>query len=188
MAEPAIVARPYAQAVFDIARAGGQLSAWSEILKLAAEIVESPEVSRALIAPGANLAQLGRAIADICREKLNAPAPLAAGDTSEAANFFRLLAENRRLAVVRDISTRFEVLRAEEENALAVVLTSASPVSEAQQSRLIASLGTRFGRQIRLAVQLDPTLIGGARLQVGDRLIDGSVRTGLDKLATALRV
>jgi F-type H+-transporting ATPase subunit delta len=76
---------------------------------------------------------------------------------------------------------------AEAERTLDAVLTSASAVSDTQQQRIIDSLSKRFGRQIRLAVQLDPTLIGGARLQVGDRVIDGSVRNGLDKLATALR-
>ena len=98
-----------------------------------------------------------------------------------------MLAENQRLGVLPDILARFEVLKSEAERTLDAVLTSASAVSDTQQQRIIDSLSKRFGRKIRLAVQLDPTLIGGARLQVGDRVIDGSVRTGLDKLATALR-
>lgn len=67
-----------------------------------------------------------------------------------------------------------------------MVLTSASAVDEGQKSRIAASLRQRLGREIRISLKLDPALIGGARLQIGDRVIDGSVRTGLDKLATAL--
>jgi F-type H+-transporting ATPase subunit delta len=102
-------------------------------------------------------------------------------------NFLRVLAANQRLAVLPDIVARFEVLRADAENRLDVTLTSAQPVDEAQQSRIAAGLEKRFGRTVRLAVVVDPSLLGGARLQLGDRIIDGSVRTGLDKLATALR-
>jgi F-type H+-transporting ATPase subunit delta len=103
------------------------------------------------------------------------------------SGFLKVLAENQRLGALPDIVGRYEVLKAEAERTLDVTLTSASAVSDDQQKRIIDSLNKRFGRQVRLTVQLDPTLIGGARLQVGDRVIDGSVRTGLDKLATALR-
>jgi len=130
---------------------------------------------------------LAAAIADICREKLPNSPPLKDGPGSVGAGFLKVLAENQRLGVLPDILARFEVLKAEAERTLDVLLTSASAVSDAQQQRIVDALNKRFGRQIRLTVQLDPTLIGGARLQVGDRVIDGSVRTGLDKLATALR-
>ena len=81
-----------------------------------------------------------------------------------------------------------EALKAAAENTLEVTLTSASPVDDGQRRRIEETLNKRFNRQVRLTVQIDPQLIGGARLQVGDRVIDGSVRSGLDKLATALRV
>jgi F-type H+-transporting ATPase subunit delta len=140
-----------------------------------------------LFAPGADLARLALTIADLCREQLGNPAPLAGGERSVGANFLRVLAANQRLGVLSDISRRFDALKAEAENALAVTLTSATPVTEEQRARIAAALKKRFSREIRLNVELDETLIGGARLQVGDRVIDGSVRTGLDKLATALR-
>lgn len=187
MAEHGTVARPYAQAVFELAKADGQLPAWSDFLKLAAVMVTEPDVNRMLFTPGADLTRLAVTIADLCREQLAGPAPLADGQRSRGANFLKVLAANQRLGVLPDISARFDALKAEAENILDVTLTSASAVSDEQKARLADSLKKRFGRQIRLSVTVDGNLIGGARLQVGDRVIDGSVRTGLDKLATALR-
>ena len=187
MADHGTTARPYAQAVFEIARTDNQLGAWSDFLMLAAEIAASPDVTRLLDVPGADGFAVAGAIADICREKLPAHAPLKDGPKSVGAGFLKVLAENQRLGALPDILARFEVLKAEAERTLDVVLTSASAVADDQQGRIVESLNKRFGRQVRLTVAVDPTLIGGARLQVGDRVIDGSVRTGLDKLATALR-
>ncbi len=186
MAEHGTTARPYAQAVFEIARTDNQLQAWSDFLRLAAELALSPDVRRLLDVPGADGFAVAAAIADICREKLSGAAPLADGPKSVGAGFLKVLAENQRLGALPDILGRYEVLKAEAERTLDVTLTSASAVSDEQQRRVVDSLNKRFGRQVRLTVQLDPALIGGARLQVGDRVIDGTVRTGLDKLATAL--
>lgn len=187
MAEHGTTARPYAQAVFEIARGDNQLGDWSAFLKLAAEISLLPDVQRLMFTPHADNFALSAAIADICREKLPGSQPLRDGPKSVGAGFLKVLAENQRLGVLPDILERFEALKSEAERTLDAVLITASSVSDTQQQSIIDSLSKRFDRQIRLSVQLDPTLIGGARLQVGDRVIDGSVRTGLDKLATALR-
>lgn len=188
MAEHGTIARPYAQAVFELAQAAGELPAWSDFLRLAAVLVTEPEVKRLLFAPGADLKRLAATIADLCREQLGNPAPLRDAERSAGANFLKVLVANGRLGVLPDISLRFDALKAEAENILHVALTTAVAVSDEQQQRIVESLKKRFGRQVRLDVQIDPGLIGGARLQVGDRVIDGSVRTGLDKLATALSV
>lgn len=187
MADHGTIARPYAQAVFEIARTDNQLGAWSDFLKMAADIVMAPDASRFLATPGADAFALADGIAGICADQLGSSAPLAGGPKAVASGFLKVLAENQRLGSLPEILARFEVLKAEAERTLDVVLTSASAVSDDQQKRIVDSLNRRFGRQVRLTVQLDPTLIGGARLKVGDRVIDGSVRTGLDKLATVLR-
>jgi F-type H+-transporting ATPase subunit delta len=188
MAEHGTVARPYAQAVFELASTDGQLAAWSEFLKLAAVLVTEPDVSRMLLTPGADLQRLAATIAELGREQLGNPAPLRDGERSAGSNFLKVLVDNRRLGVLPYVSARFEALKADAENTLEATLTTALAVSVEQQAKIVDSLNKRFGRQIRLTVHLDETLIGGAHLQVGDRVIDGSVRTGLDKLATALRV
>lgn len=187
MADHGTVARPYAQAVFEIARTDSQLGAWSEFLTLAAEIVMAPDARRFLATPGADAFALADGIAGICADKLANSELVGSGPKSVGSGFLKVLAENQRLGSLPDILARYEVLKAEAERTLNVVLTSASAVSDAQQQGIIDSLNKRFSRQVRLTVELDPTLIGGARLQVGDRVIDGSVRTGLDKLATVLR-
>jgi F-type H+-transporting ATPase subunit delta len=187
MAERGIVARPYAQALFEIAQGDGQLAAWSDFLRLAAAMVAEPGVTRLMFTPGADLMRLAATMTEICREQLGDPAPLKGGERSTAANFLRLLVQNQRLSALPDISARFEALKADAENTLEVTLTTASHVNAEQQARIVVALRQRFNRDIRLDVRLDPDLIGGARLQVGDRVVDGSIRTGLDKLATALR-
>jgi F-type H+-transporting ATPase subunit delta len=188
MADNAFAARPYAQAVFEIARATGDYRSWSEFLQLAASLVMDAELGKILQTPGVDVERIAVAMADVCREQLGSEAFAGDGARATAGNFLRLLGENRRLAALPDIAGRYEVLRAEAENTLDVVLTAASAVDEGQKSRIAASLRQRLGREIRISVKLDPALIGGARLQIGDRVIDGSVRTGLDKLATALSV
>lgn len=188
MAEPGTTtARPYAQAVFEIARTDNQLSAWSDFLRLAAEIAASPDADRYLTAPGADRFAMADGIAAIAGEKLGDTPLLNGGEGSVGSGFLKVLAENQRLGVLPQILVRYEALKAEAEGSLDVVLTSSSEVSPSQQQRIVEALKKRFGREVHLAVQLDPTLIGGARLQVGDRVIDGSVRTELDKLATVLR-
>lgn len=187
MADNAVIARPYAQAVFEIARTDGTFADWSRILELAAAAVSSPDIGRFLGAPGADLGALATAIADLAREQLGNPAPLRDGGRSPGTSFLKLLAENRRLALLPQIAARYEALKAEAENTLEVTLTSAIPVGDEQQARIIDSLKKRFGRNIHLTVEIDRQLIGGARLQVGDRVIDGTVRNRLEKLATALR-
>lgn len=186
MADNAFAARPYAQAVFEIARSTDDFRSWSSLLQLAASLVLDAELAKTLQTPGTDVDKIAVAMADICCEQLGSAAFAADGARATASNFLRLLAENRRLTALPDIAGRYEQLRAQAENTLDVVLTSASAVDDGQQSRIAASLKQRLGREIRISIKLDPSLIGGARLQIGDRVIDGSVRTGLDKLATAL--
>ncbi len=186
MSEHGQIARPYAQAAFELAQEAGELPAWAAMLSLAASIVSSPDVNRLLFMPGTDLARLALGIAAACRDRLGQQGPLAGGDDAPAANFLRLLAANGRLSSLPDIAERFARLKAEAENTIDVEVTTAAPVTEAQQAAIAGALKARFGRDIRLSVELDDTLIGGARIRVGDRIIDGSVRARLEKLASAL--
>ena len=143
-------------------------------------MVTDEQVSGLIDAPGTDAAQLVDLIAGIATQA-------AAGVPGDKlANFVKLLAENGRLAALPEISSAFDALKAETENRVEVTLTAASPVDDATQARITESLKQRFGRDVSLTFELDETLIGGARLQADDLVIDGSVRAGLDKLATTL--
>lgn len=180
MAENIAIARPYAQAAFELARDAGQLDAWSDALAAAATVVTDPQVKALIGSPSAEASKLVALIADIAG-KASAGVP-----ADKLSNLLSLLSENRRLAALPEISSAFDALKAETENRVEVTLTAASPVDEAQQARIIEALKKRFGRDVSLSFELDETLIGGARLQADDLVIDGSVRAGLNKLASAL--
>ena len=101
-------------------------------------------------------------------------------------NLIKLLAENGRLVALPDIASAYDSLKAEVENRVEVTLIAASPVDDAQQAKIVEALKKRFGRDVSLTFELDENLIGGARLQADDLVIDGSVSAGLEKLATTL--
>ena len=85
-----------------------------------------------------------------------------------------------------EIAERFDALRAEVENTVDVVVTSATALSEAQQQAIVAALTKKLGREVRLETRVDENLIGGAVIRAGDVVIDGSLRARLDGLTTAL--
>jgi F-type H+-transporting ATPase subunit delta len=183
MADSEAAARPYAKAVFELAREGNSLNAWSALLADAAVAAVNPGLLAVLDVPGAKYDAAARAIADVCGTDADSASLVANG---QALNFLRLVAENQRLDSLPAIAEAFEQLRADVENTLDVTLRAASQVDEAQQARMAAALKTRFGRDVRLHFVLDESLIGGARLQADDHVIDGSVTTRLAKLASAL--
>jgi F-type H+-transporting ATPase subunit delta len=112
---------------------------------------------------------------------------LVGGKASQIAqNFIRLLVENERLLVLPEISAQFEVLRAEAEKSVDVVVTSAYDLSDAQKQKVVAALKVKMGREIKLSCEVDRELLGGIVIRAGDKVIDGSARTRLTELAVAL--
>ena len=179
MAENGAIARPYAQAVFEIARDEGQLAQWSDFLHAAATVVSDPAVDRLIHDPATDTASLVQLISEVSSKAAN-------GAGSGGHNLLRLMAENRRLPLLPEVADIFDGLRAEIENRVDVILAAAAPVDAAQQDKIAGALKRRLGREVNLEFKLDESLIGGARLQADDLVIDGSVRTGLEKLARAL--
>jgi F-type H+-transporting ATPase subunit delta len=180
MAENAAIARPYARAIFELANEAGQLAAWSDALHTAGAVVDDKRVAGLIGAPGTDGNKLIAMIVDIAGKA-------ASGiDGNRLGNMVKLLAENGRLHALPDIATAYDSLKAEAEKRVQVTLTAASPVDDAQQAKIVEALTKRFGSDISLKVELDESLIGGARLQADDLVIDGSVSTGLEKLATTL--
>ena len=181
MAEKSSIARPYAEAAFELAQETGHLAGWSDTLHAAGYAVANEAFARMIDRPGTDDKVVVGIIADVCKQAVTAPV-----DEGRVLNLFKLLAENGRLPILAEIAKRFDKLKADVENSIDVVLTAAAPVDEAQQAKIIEALKKRFDRDVNLLFKLDENLIGGARLQADDLVIDGSIRTGLDKLSSAL--
>jgi F-type H+-transporting ATPase subunit delta len=182
MADESGIARPYAEAVFELARDANQLGNWSGLLHAAGRVVSDDDIRRLIGAPKTDIGALVELVIDVSRE---ASAEDIA-DPVQLSNLLRLLAENGRLTALPKIAELFDKLKADVENTVNVVLSAAAPVDDETKARIAAALKRRFGREINLHFQLDENLIGGARLQADDLVIDGSVRTGLQKLASTL--
>jgi F-type H+-transporting ATPase subunit delta len=175
MAENVTIARPYAEAIFALADAGGALGRWSQALAVMAEVAAHPELRAAIANPNLSASEVYGLFAGACGD-------LAA----EAQNLVRVLIENGRLALLPEIRGIYEELKNEREGVVEAVITSAQPLDAGQLSALVAELERRFGRKIRPQVHVDANLIGGARMQVGDEVIDGSVRGKLAAMTAAL--
>ncbi|HJP05419.1 MAG: F0F1 ATP synthase subunit delta [Gammaproteobacteria bacterium] len=180
MAENVAIARPYAQAIFELANSAGQLVAWSDVLHAAGAVVSDESVAGLIGAPATDEAKLAEMIGEIAARAADV------GDAGQVTNLVKLLAENGRLTALPEIACAYDSLKAEVENRVEVTLTAANPVDDIQQVKIIEALKKRFGRDVSLTFELDESLIGGARLRANDLVIDGSVSTGLEKLATTL--
>jgi F-type H+-transporting ATPase subunit delta len=176
MADKSTIARPYARAAFEEARAAKRLEPWSQALHVAAAVVEDPRVAALLGHPHVTADRLAGLVIGITGPQL--------GD--QGGNFVRILAENRRLAVLPEIAARFDELKDAAEGVADVTVTSAAALDAGQQKTLTAALERRLKRTVRLHCVTDPKLIGGAVVQSGDLVIDGSVRTRLERIAYAL--
>ena len=177
MAENAAIARPYAQAVFELAKEGGQLGIWSDALHAAASVVSEEHVARLIQEPGIDTDKLIDVIA-VAAAAVAAKAGFgnldkleelrwqccggcaSAGVNSAARfkNLLKLLAENGRLQALPDIASAYDSLKAETENRVEVTLVAASPVDDAQQSKIVDALKRRFGRDVSLNFELDESL------------------------------
>ena len=176
MAERATVARPYAKAAFAYAREQDRLDPWSRWLGTARGVVLSDEYAAFERSQGVQTRQLLELVAGVCGDALDA----------NARSFLELLAENGRLDYLPEIAERFEELKAEDANVADVEVTSAVPLDDAQRERLAGALRARLRRDVRLHCTVDPSLIGGAVVRSGDTLIDGSLRSKLERLGTDL--
>jgi len=177
MAEQATIARPYARAAFEYAHVHNALKQWSDALAIAAAVAADASVAKLLNNPGVSPTQIVDLIADIAGNKVDAA----------SRNFIATLASNRRIAFLPQISAMYEALRATIENRAVVNVTSAAPLSDAQQQRLASALKKRLNRDVQLDCKIDPELIGGAVIRCGDLVIDGSVKVRLARLAAEVR-
>ena len=175
MAELATIARPYAEAAFEVADREGKLAAWADVLDRLAAVAANPAIGQVLGDPNVTPDQLYGVIAG------------GAGDLpAEGQNLVRVLIENGRVGVLPEVRDLFVELKHEREGVVDAEIATAFPLEDAQLATLVGELEARFKRKVKPSVAVDQDLIGGIKVVVGDEVIDGSVRGKLAAMAAAL--
>lgn len=173
MSQALTLARPYARAAFAIARDGGKFADWSGALGFAARVAADPQVVHLLGNPK---------LTDDAAVTL-----LSSGAADQTFHdFLALLATNRRLVLLPEIAGLYEELRAEAERVVKARVTSAEELPAGELDSIRAALKKRFGREIEIESAVDAALIGGAVIDAGDVVIDGSLKGKLQRLQAAL--
>jgi F-type H+-transporting ATPase subunit delta len=175
MAEPSTVARPYAEAAFKLADGSGALAKWSEMLAALASVSQDPRVRAAVGDPNLPDARVAGLFISILTL------------SGEGENFVRVLAEAGRLGLLPEIRTQFEALRNGREGVVEAEVFSAFELSGAQLADLVQRLEKKTGKKVKAKLHLDTELIGGVKVVLGDKVIDGSARAQLAALETALK-
>jgi F-type H+-transporting ATPase subunit delta len=175
--ERATLARPYAEAIAKLAAEAATWNLWSERLALLAMVAGDVQVQGLASNPTVPAARVAELVLSVCGDRLGA----------EGENLARLLVENKRLNLLPEIVALYETLKADQEGELAAHITSAFMLDTAQMAGLVARLEAKFGRKVTATQSLDDALIGGVVIQVGDEVMDASVRGGLEALAVTLK-
>jgi F-type H+-transporting ATPase subunit delta len=175
MAELATLARPYAEAAFQVAQKGDLKQARDELDALAA-VAANPQLRQFADAPNAATAQVFDVITSVVKTPLS--------DASK--NLLRTVIDNGRLAVLPEIAAQFHVLVNARSGVSDATIYSAFPIEPAQLADVVASLEKRFKRKLNASVQVQPELIGGIRVVVGDEVLDTSVAARLEQMKAAL--
>ena len=182
MADLGTIARPYARAVYDVAQASHALAQWSEALSAAAAVLVDPAARRYLARPDVDDAARAAFVEAIC-------SAAGAGEvwrSRQGKNLLAVLTENGRLEALPEIARAFDALKARAENKVRVTLTAATSIDPEIAARVSASLERKLGRSVELAVAVDGGLLGGAVIRADDSVIDGSVKSRLQRLAEKL--
>jgi F-type H+-transporting ATPase subunit delta len=177
MSELATLARPYASAVFKRAKETGTAQQWSEQLAFLSAVLNNQKFFDIANNPKVSTDQISSLLSDICEEQL----------TPESENFLKLLVQNKRLSLIPDIASIFEVFKADDEGYLDVdVITAYAFTKEAQQD-LSSKLEKTLNKKIHMNVSVDKSLIGGVLVRAGDRVIDGSIKGQLQQMRKTLQ-
>jgi len=174
MSSTLTLARPYARAAFALARESGRLQPWSDLLAFAATVASDQRVQSLLGNPKLQVADAVGLL-------------LPNGDSDPTfAQFLTVLADNGRLALLPDVAALYAELLAESQHIVKAKITSATALDAGELAKLKAALMKRFGREVEVETALDPELLGGAVIDAGDIVIDGSLRSKLARLESAL--
>ncbi|WP_373777102.1 F0F1 ATP synthase subunit delta [Glaesserella sp.] len=175
MSELTTVARPYAKAAFDFALEQGQLDKWQEMLQFSALVAENDEVAE-LIDSSFSATKIVDTFIAICADQLD----------QYGQNFIRIMAENKRLGALPSVLKAFLEFRAEHEAITEVIVTSATKLTKAQETKITDAMTKRLNGKVRIVSQVDKSLIAGVVVRYGDIVIDGSSRGQLNRLSQEL--
>lgn len=178
MAETATIARPYAEALFRVASesSAGNLGAWSELVSEMGQVAANPEMKAVADDPNVPGDKLVELFLSVLKSPVN----------DEARRFVQLLVDNDRLSAMPEIAEQFHALKNAREGSADVEIASAFPLEGTTLEELVAALERKFGRKLVPTVHVDPSLIGGVRVKVGDEVLDTSVRARLAAMQAAL--
>ena len=176
MAELATIARPYAEAAYKLALENRNLAGWSDMLSMLGGVVADETIASRIGDPNIDDRALESLLLGIFGDKLD----------GQGRNFLQVLIHNGRLMLLPQIRMQFEELRREHEGVVEATIVSALPMDDGQTTQLVAALEAKHGRKVTARVEVDPELIGGVRIVVGDKEIDATVRGRLDAMAAAL--
>lgn len=175
MSELSTVARPYAKAAFDFALEQGQLEQWQQMLTFSAAVANDEQVASFLNSSLAS-GQISETFIKICGEQLD----------QYGQNFIRVMADNKRLAVLPAVLNAFLELRAEQESIKDVEVVSADKLTDAQEAKIANAMEKRLGTKVRITSSIDSSLIAGVIIRYDDVVIDGSSRGQLNHLSQEL--
>ena len=175
MAELATLARPYAEALFQVAQKGDLAQARRELVAIS-KVAANPELRQFADAPKSAASQVFDVIAGVVGMPLSAA----------SQNLLRVVLDNGRLAVLPEIALQFHALVTERAGVSDAVVYSAFPIEPAALADVVAMLEKRFKRKLDATVRVQPELIGGIRVVVGDEVLDTSVKARLEQMRAAL--
>lgn len=198
MADLSTLARPYAKAAFDYAKEHHAINEWQDYLNVMSAIVSDKAfadyINNPAVAAQAKVATLKDLYNQSSPEDSNtvfktlstASEGGAQADSNAFVNFLTQLAERNRLALLPSINERFGLLKAADAKEVHAYVTSAYPLTQVQEQLIEHRLATSLGAKVVLHVNVDPALIAGVTIKVGDKVIDDSVRGKLKQLKTQL--
>ncbi len=177
MAEAITIARPYAEAVFKLAKEEKKLSVWSEMLDVILLVISDKQISAILNNPLIPAHKLSEIIIDSCADSLN----------KQAKNLITVMVDNKRLQIFPQLKALYEQLRTQHENILEAKIISAFPLKPDQEERLVSALRAKFQRKVNVTSAVDADLIGGVKIEIGDQVIDSSVSGKLAAMTAVLK-
>jgi F-type H+-transporting ATPase subunit delta len=176
MAELSTIARPYAKAAFECARDKADLAGWSAQLATVALVTQDATIASVLGSPSYTAEQMAETVIDVCGDALQ----------DDGRSFVKVLASNKRLPLLPEIQTLFELYKANQEKTVDVEVVSAYQLGAETEQTLADVLSKKLEREVKVDSTIDQSLLGGVLIRAGDLVIDGSVRGRLNKLAEAM--